>query len=285
MTRAERLEDVDLGTLWRLERHCFYVQSAPDGAANAGIIVGDERVLLVDCRLTPRLGQDLARCARALAPPGASALLAVNTHYHGDHCFGNSAVGAAAIMASRWTVEAARERWESQVDEFVSLRPHQADEFTRAPKAAPQIGLEGAATVDLGGVTAHVRPLGPAHTPGDVAVEVPQDRVAYVGDVVFNGHWPVLWDADVQGWLAALQGLAHRDLGWLVPGHGPAGGTGLARAMRECLELIADMEARGGAVDDAAIERSPFRDWLHPQRAEAAVQAIAEQRQRRKAGR
>lgn len=279
MTLAERLHDVELGVLWRLGRHCFHVESTPEGAANAGIVVGDERVLLVDCRLTPRLGADLARCARRLAPHAGAAVLAVNTHYHGDHCFGNSAAGAAALVASRWTAEAARERWDAQVEQFVSLRPHQEDEFRSAPKAAPQIGLEGPATLDLGGVEARVVPLGTAHTPGDVAVEVPGDGVAYVGDVVFNGHWPVLWDADVGGWLAALARLEHAGLDWLVPGHGPAGDATLAEAMRDCLELLVEMEASGG-VDEAALERSPFRKWLHPDRVEAAVRAIAEHRGR-----
>lgn len=282
---AERLHDVELGTLWRLGEHCFCVESTPEGAANAGIVVGGERVLLIDCRLTPRLGRDLARWARALAPRAGRPLLAVNTHYHGDHCFGNGAVGAAAVMASRWTASAARERWEAQVEEFIGLRPHQADDFRRAPRAPPQIGLEGRATVDLGGVTAEIRPIGPAHTPGDVAVEVAADGVAYVGDIVFNGHWPVLWDADLEGWLAALEDLEQRELGWIVPGHGPAGDPTIARAMRECLELLADMEARAGRVDDARVERSAFAAWLHPDRVEAAVRAIAERRVHRETGR
>ena len=281
---AEPLE-VELGTLRRLGRHCFYVESAPEGAANAGIVVGSERVLLVDCRLTPRLGAGLARCARALAPRAAGGLLAVNTHYHGDHCFGNAAAGATAVIASRWTAEAARERWDSQVEQFIELRPHQEDEFRSAAKAPPQIGLDGPAAVELGGVTAEIRPLGAAHTPGDVAVEVAADGVAYVGDVVFNGHWPMLWDADLRGWLAALAELERRDLDWLVPGHGPAGDTAIARAMRECLELLAGMEARGGGVDDEAVERSPFSAWLHRDRVEPAVRAIAQQRGRPEAGR
>ena len=74
------------------------------GWSNAGLIVGDGRSLLVDTlfdlHLTRRMLDALADHTRS-APIGT----VVNTHANGDHCYGNSLVGGAEIVASTATAD------------------------------------------------------------------------------------------------------------------------------------------------------------------------------------
>ena len=77
----------------------------PDGGwgwSNAGLIVGDGASLLVDTLFDLRITQ---RMLDHMAPFTASAPIGsvVNTHANGDHCYGNSLVRNANIIASAAT--------------------------------------------------------------------------------------------------------------------------------------------------------------------------------------
>ena len=59
------------------------------------------------------------------------------------------------------------------------------------------------------------------HTPGQLAVHVPEERVVFTGDTIFNECQTWLMTSDVEGWLAALERIRALDFDILVPGHGP----------------------------------------------------------------
>jgi cyclase len=261
--------DVALGRLVRLGQRSYQIACTPEGSANAGIVVGDSAVLVVDARLTPALGANLRSVALGLGP---ERLILVNTHHHGDHSFGNAAFVDATIVASDWSAQAMAADWANQVAHFGHIRPAQAREFPEAPSALPTVRLHGSATVDLGGVEVVLERVGRAHTPGDLVVRVPGEDVVFVGDVVFDGLWPIFWDADATGWLEALDHPAIAGARTLVPGHGRAGGPEVVDRMRACLRFL--VERATAAADDGlteAIEASRFRDWRHRDFASEAI--------------
>lgn len=282
------------GRIVRVADACFAVESEPSAAANAGIVLGSERALVVDSRLTPALGAELGDLLADAGYP-RERLIQINTHHHGDHVFGNEALGAATIVSSDAARLAVGEHWRRQVDELCKLRPAQAAEFRAAVCRAPEVGVERAATLDLGGVEVELEVVGPAHTPGDL-IATAQD-VCFVGDLVFHGHWPMLWDSDLRAWIERLDALAARAPGTVVPGHGPVGGPDILGLARECLAFLVRLHS--GEVDrsarppsdrpsgsdpaerpppDAAVAASPFADWLWPERVAKAADAVRAQR-------
>lgn len=269
--------ELTLARVRRLSRRALVVESDVAGAANAGIVLGDERVLVFDTRVTPSLGDELARTVLAAAEARPSDLIVVNSHFHGDHVFGNGAFRGATIVASTSTMAAERREWQRQVAIFERLRPHDAEEIRRATASTPTVGLTGPTRVDLGGVDVELEPVGPAHTEGDLVAHVPAEGVAFVGDLVFNGHWPSMWDADVRGWLAALRRLGACAAPTLVPGHGPAGDPAMVGRMAECLRFLVELERDDGGDQAAAIAASPFADLLHPARVEEGRRRVREQ--------
>src|SRR5262249_22076923 len=62
--------------------HCFYEFSG----SNAGFMVPDEGVLVIDTRTHPRHGQALLDMIRKV--PDKPIKWVTNTHFHGDHHFG-----------------------------------------------------------------------------------------------------------------------------------------------------------------------------------------------------
>lgn len=260
---------ITLGRLVELTPRIYAVESEPEAASNAGIVIGDDAVLLVDTRLTPALGAELVAAARRLGRDRR--VHYVNTHAHGDHCFGNGACGDALGIATTAARAALDRNWDAQVERFCELRPHQCEEFRAAAKTIPALAFDDALTLDLGGIEVELKAVGPAHTAGDATVRA-QD-VVFTGDLVYHGHWPVLSpDGDLRGWLDALDRF---DAPTLVPGHGAIGGPEIARRMRDCWTyLIA--RARGEDPDGSA-----FEGWLHPQRVAVAVDRVRRDYDRR----
>ncbi len=60
---------------------------------------------------------------------------------------------------------------------------------------------------------------GAAHTPGDILVFVPEDRVLITGDIVHDFE-PLFWDADPDSWIHVLDRAKQIDFDYFVGGHG-----------------------------------------------------------------
>ncbi len=61
----------------------------------------------------------------------------------------------------------------------------------------------------------------PGHTPGQVAVHVPEERAVFTGDTIFCECQTWLMTSNVDGWLEALERIRELDVDHLIPGHGP----------------------------------------------------------------
>jgi glyoxylase-like metal-dependent hydrolase (beta-lactamase superfamily II) len=66
-----------------------------------------------------------------------------------------------------------------------------------------------------------IKPVGPSHTPEDLAIYMPQEKVLFAGDLVFRNRLPFVGQADSNHWIKALDELLVFDMAVVVPGHGP----------------------------------------------------------------
>ncbi|WP_221797013.1 MBL fold metallo-hydrolase [Oceanobacter mangrovi] len=125
-------------------------------------------------------GGDVAKIEAALQQMGASAEKILLTHGHLDH------VGASAELASKLNIPIIGPH---KGDEFwLQALPQQAQMFGFAPATSfsPDQWLEDGDTVTVGNVELQVIHT-PGHTPGHVVFLQPQQQLAQVGDVIFNG--------------------------------------------------------------------------------------------------
>src|SRR5690606_479301 len=142
------------------------------------------------------------------------------THYHADHLYGLQVWKAAGarIIAHRRALEylyshTAALRLQASLDEGL-LEPG-----THA--VAADEWIDGDRTLVVGGVRFELLYVGPAHTPDDLAVYVPSERLLYAGDLVFRGRVPFVGEADSRNWIASLDRLLALPTRVVVPGHGP----------------------------------------------------------------
>lgn len=187
--------------------------------SNAGFVVTPAGVVVIDALGSATLAEELIRAIRAVTPQPIRHVIV--THYHADHIYGLQVFkdAGAEIIAheggrdylvsdtARLRLEASREDLKPWIDAKTRLVP--ADRWLRA-----DIDLE------LGGVKLQVRHVGPSHTPEDLAVFLPQQRVLFAGDLVFRGRVPFVGQADSGRWIAGLERLLAFDAAVMLPGHG-----------------------------------------------------------------
>jgi glyoxylase-like metal-dependent hydrolase (beta-lactamase superfamily II) len=190
--------------------------------SNAGFVVTDDGVVVIDALGSPALAEELiAEIRRITAQPIRYVIV---THYHADHIYGLQAFKAAGatIVAHRAGREyigsdTARARLEaSRRDLFPWI-----DETTRVVPADRWLDAEQT-TLRVGTYEFQIRHVGPAHTSEDVVVFVPKRRVLFAGDLVFQGRIPFVGQADSRQWIASLTQLIDFKAELVVTGHGPA---------------------------------------------------------------
>jgi cyclase len=93
------------------------------------------------------------------------------------------------------------------------------DEYYADPNKGTLV-FTGDLTLRLGGHTFHLL-YTPGHTPGQIAVYVPEERVVFTGDTIFSECQTWLMSSNVDQWLSALQRVRELDVDRVVPGHGP----------------------------------------------------------------
>ncbi len=108
----------------------------------------------------------------------------------------------------------------------------------------------------LGGVAFELRKVGPAHTPGDSLVWLPEQRIAFSGDVVYIGRLLGVMDhSNSRHWLEAFDTLAALEPVTIIPGHGAPADLASARADTQdyllfLRETVGKFMADGGSITD-----------------------------------
>lgn len=223
--------------------------------SNAAFVVTKDGVLVVDALGSPALARELLAEIRRITPAPVRYL--VLTHYHADHIYGLQAFkeAGATVIAH----QAGREYLNS---ETAALRLQASREElapavdARTRLVAADRWIDGRTTLQLGGMDFVLQPAGPAHTPEDLVVWVPQLKLLVAGDLVFRGRIPFVGQADSGRWITALDTLLAFDARIIVPGHGPA-----SASARADLELTRDYLAYlRKTMGEAARNMDPFEE-------------------------
>lgn len=274
-----------------------YAWLAPDGSwgwSNAGLVVDGEESLLVDTLFDLRLTQEMLDAMKAAEPLAAKSIgTLVNTHANGDHCHGNELVAGAEIIASSASAremaafppEALAGMMKSFEQDDSKLGIYMkhcfgAFQFDGIHHTAPTRTFDKQLSLEVGDKQVNLIEVGPAHTRGDVLVQVPADRTVYTGDILFIDGTPIMWEGPVQNWINACNLILEMDAETIVPGHGPITDKQGVEAVRSYLEYIntearkrfdAGMDAFEAAKD---IELGDYSAWGDSERIAVNVSTL-----------
>jgi cyclase len=205
---------------------------------NSGVVTDGGEALVVDTAATERRARALRTAVERVA--GGPARTVVNTHFHGDHTFGNSVFAPEAVVVAH---ERARAEAAAGGLHMSTLWPRV--EWGALRVSLPTLTYAGRMTLHVGGLRAELLHPGPAHTGGDTALWLPQRSVLFAGDLVMSGVTPFCLMGSVRGSLRALRRLRALGARTVVPGHGPVGGPELLDRDEAYFRWLRGLAARG----------------------------------------
>lgn len=238
----------------------------PEEGANVGLIQTAAGAVMVDTTSSPADMRAVLDAAR-LSP--TDAVLAINTHSHSDHTWGNQLFSCpilaheqcrAAMVANLegpWKLETIR----AQIAARGAREPQWAAEMRHKIEGLeitlPTQTLAERRDLEIGGVRIEVIHLD-AHSPGLCVVWLPDAGVLYASDLIFEGRYPFIGDADLPELISVLGRLPEFGAQTIVPGHGLLCGEAEVEALRSYYDQIwartIDHLAQGHSADEAAAD-------------------------------
>ncbi len=262
------------------------VSSEDNAVGNAGFVVLDRSVLVFDTHFTPEAGQVLLSDIRSITPKPIR--FVVNSHAHADHTHGNQVFAEAQLIGStnarrdvlegdlpslnraikvmekqleRLRQNALKEKDPAQalrLREQIKSREESLRTWSRLKIIPPFVTLDDSLTIRDGKHELCVAFLGVGHTEGDVVLFIPAQKIAFLGDLFFNGAIPNVQDASILQWMKTLEAVLKLDAEKFVPGHGKVGSKKDVEAFLayfgELKSAVQPVVDRGDSVDQAVKE-------------------------------
>ncbi|HXV76419.1 MAG TPA: MBL fold metallo-hydrolase [Candidatus Polarisedimenticolaceae bacterium] len=217
--------------------------------ANSLLVVRHDGLLVVDAQATPEAARELLAAIAAVSRAPIRYL--VLSHAHAE-----AAGGASAFPESTLVIASTRAR-DALGDPEWDFAAELDGGMTGADARKPVLVLQARTELDDPQNRIEIFPLGHAHTNTDLFVVVPRANLIYAGAVLFDRQ-PYARDADVGGWLAALNYLTKLRPAIVVPLHGePTDVSGVRKARESLAWLRGRVEL--GFIDGIAPERIPDR--------------------------
>ena len=199
--------------------------------SNTTFIITTEGVIVIDTRPTPTEARKVIEEIRKLTD--LPIVYTINTHYHGDHTFGNQVFkNSKTIIAHKNVRDTLIKSGQDHLSLFKTFGLPGMDEVEITP---PNIVYEKSMEVWLGEYRLQLLYHGKGHTNGDTIIYIDQLRTVITGDLVFNEKIPYMGDAYIDEWIESLNYIELLKNETVVPGHGKVGGRPIIIAMKHYL--------------------------------------------------
>ena len=265
---------------------------------NVVFIVNEADVVVIDGGGFPVSAENAIKHIRSVTNKPVSVL--VNTHWHGDHNYGNQAYreqypGVRIVShENTWRYLASEKNakdiadlpsqlesnlatlrdmkakgdWNERRELLLSDLEFDRKEAARIRATPPDLTFTDSLVLRRGAREIHIRHLGRANTDGDAVVWLPRERIVMSGDIVV---WPAPYGfgSFPREWIQTLDAILALDYEMLVPGHGDVQRDGtylelLQRTLASLREQAAAAVAKGLDLEATrkAIDTSSFeRDF------------------------
>ena len=185
---------------------------------NATAIIGENGIILVDTGFTDEIGQHLARALAKVTPKPVTHI--INTHHHGDHHLGNIVFKGAEVISTQQCKELVEKTGHDFIEMVQTLSGSKFPNTKPVP-ASVTVAQDTRTERVIDGVRIVLWAPKDSHTPGDLIVYLPDDKVLMSGDILVNQVIPIFSDGHIKTWIATLEDIQKMNVKTIVPGHGP----------------------------------------------------------------
>lgn len=233
---------------------------------NAGFVVGEKGVLVIDAHINPAMARQIQDAVRAVTDKPI--LYLVNTNFHGDHTFGNATFPASTTIIAHYATAEIMMDFEEEWRLQLANMGGDTSVLEGIEPRLPDVTFEDYLRVDLGGKIVEVHHFGPGNTPGDAVVYVPDTRTAWTGNLVLGtGLMPPIFEGKTEQYLQSVSRFAATlQSTVIVPGHGGlTDSRQLGRYMDYLNTLLGDVRravAEGKTLDETLAALPLGSGWL-----------------------
>ncbi|WP_155591112.1 MBL fold metallo-hydrolase [Lysinibacillus cavernae] len=233
--------------------------------SNAGFVDLGEELLVFDSFSTPSAGIELRRHAENITEKKVKYL--INSHYHGDHVFGNQAFEDTTIISTsltkKWFIEknviGDLKREIEEMEKYLNnlkikieknqeqvIRDSLVNQFNEMSKVLvdlprlklvlPTVVFEEKLIIEGSKRKVELHCLGGGHTPSDTFMYLPEEKIAFMGDLVTeNLHLPIY---NPDEYRSILKQVKEMDIITLVPGHGNVGNREQLNSLERYISVL-----------------------------------------------
>ena len=233
---------------------------------NLSFVIGEDAVLVMNAGSSYLLAEALHEEIKKRTDVPVKYVVNENGQLHAAMATGYWIEQGAEVIGH---VDAA-EYYDSHAAAYVEQLKATAKEKAEGTEAVPMSRtFEDRIELDLGGVTAEVVNFGPAHSPGDISVIIPERDVVIAGDMAFNIRMlPIFEYTDTRAWLETWPKFAAAaEDKTIIPGHGtPTDLETVEHYTKDYLVFlrteIGKLIDEGGTLQDAyELDQSQFSHW------------------------
>lgn len=267
--------------------------------SNAGIIDLGDQTLIFDTLLTPQAAQELRDAAEKISE--RQVRYVINSHAHTDHVMGNQVFADHATIVStrmvrdklpamtehhfgmqknpselKQLLQDTQERLKTEDDELerraleksIARWGHVLETLPTHKLHLPMLTFDAKLFFCGSQRSAKLRTLGAGHTASDCFLLLPEEKIAFMGDLCFFQSQPYMADCDPQAWVAQLEALERSDIETFVPGHGPVGVKADVTLEKDYILMLEQRIARAvrqGQDAETFLQQplpEPFDAWL-----------------------
>jgi glyoxylase-like metal-dependent hydrolase (beta-lactamase superfamily II) len=211
--------------------------------ANAGFIIGKKEVIVIDAKMTEESSRAMLAEIQKLTPNPVKYV--VLTHSDGDHVNGLAGFPPGLTIIAHENTK--RDMEEAFKDPKMSaLLPY-----------LPNETFAGDRPLDIAGVRVKLLYFGPAHTSGDLVAYLPDQKIAFIGDLAFLGRDPLIHrqkGGTSFGLVQTLKQLLALDADTFISGHNDpltkADIQGLLTAIEEKQAKVKALIEQGKSLDE-----------------------------------
>ena len=231
-------EDLKTVEVWK---NLFTVVNGDGVDSNTIFLITRDGVVVVDTRVTPNEAEKVLVEIRKQT--NLAIVYTINTHYHGDHTFGNQIFQSSGPIIAHENVRRSLSG-DSGKDHLESFKSRNIHELDKTVVTLPTIVFKDEMEIFLGGYSLrliHVR----GHTDGDLFIYIKELKTLITGDLVVHKKIPDTSDAYIEDWISAMNKLGNLDAEIYIPGHGDPGGKPVLLAMRHYLFNLKTLVLKG----------------------------------------
>ena len=146
-------------------------------------------------------------------------------------------------------VDTASEIEEFGYDVIDRMRVGRRDKALHTQLSTPDITFDESYVIESGGQRIEVLNLGPAHSPGDIVVWLPEKKIVISGDMAFHQRLlPVFEHTDTDGWIESWEAFTGLGAEIVIPGHG--GPTTYEQVTKYTHDYLLFMREKIGVIID-----------------------------------